>query len=155
MGFTDLTVAALPIRPVSPVSLLSLSYHNPGALRLTICSLHIGHTMGPPAAPTAGDDPIKTPPELSPYAVDSENVEFSDTVLADGEMLLPIGIVRDLAAAGNGDFPGPSTLRPMPFAFGDFGTGLLRALAAADSGGATSLGWSIIRGCKIYKEGCI
>ena len=119
---------------------------------LTICSPHIGHTMGPPTGPTAGDEPIMPPLELSPYAVDSEKVEFRDTVLADGEMLLPIGTARTFAAAGDNAFPGPSTLRPMPFPFCGFRTGLLRALAAADSGGATSLGWSILSTSDIYGD---
>ena len=63
---------------------------------LTICSLHIGHTIGPP---TAGDDPIiNPPPKPSPGKVDSEKVEFSDTVLADGEMLPPTGAVLAFTA---------------------------------------------------------
>ena len=95
--------------------------------------------MVPTLPPIAGCESSINPLEASPGNVDSEKVELSDTVLAEGEVLPTIGV--DLTLTAEKAPPIPRTLRPMRLSFCVFpGKGLPRALAAAEGGGTTSLG---------------
>lgn len=101
--------------------------------------------MVPTLPSTTGGESIISPLEVSPGKVDSEKVELSDTVLAEGEILPTIGVV--LALTAEKAPPGPRTLRPMRLFCIFPGRGPPRALAAAEGGEITSLGWSIVGLC--------